>query len=304
MTERSTADWALLALVPALLSSNLIFGRGLAGDTGPFVVAWLRWGGTTLLLAPVLWRDRALCLALMRGHLGLWLLAGALGMVICGGGVYWSLARTTATNATLIYATSPLFILLLQRLGGRRIAAREYLGIVLAFLGIGVIALRGDWARAATLSLNAGDLGILVASVAWAGYTLLLRRPAFAALPPLTALGAMSLSGLILLTPPALAEALAGPVLPQGPRAWLAVAGLVVVSSLAAFWGLQRVVRRLGASVAGLAMYLMPPYSAALAALFLGERLEIYHFVGIVSVLAGLVIATLRMPAPARAPAR
>lgn len=302
MNRPTAFDWVLLAVVPALLSSNLIFGRSLAGETGPFVVALLRWGGTLMLLLPLLWRDRDACLGLVRRHFGLWILAGALGMVICGGVVYWSLARTTATNATLIYATSPLFLLLIQRLGGRPIALREGAGIAVAFVGIAVIALRGDWQRAASMHLETGDLGILAASVAWAGYTLLLRRPAFAVLSPATALAAMSASGVLLLLAPALAEAAAGPVLPRGVGPWGAIVGMVLLSSIAAFWGLQRTVRRVGATTTAIATYLMTPYSAAMAAVFLGERLEGYHVVGIVLVLSGLALATLwrRAASPSR----
>lgn len=302
MNRPTASDWILLAVVPALLSSNLIFGRAIAGETAPFALALLRWGGTLLLLSPLLWRDRVACLELLRRHVSLWLAAGALGMVICGGIVYWSLARTTATNATLIYATSPLFLLLIQRFGGRPIAPREGIGIAVAFVGIAIIALRGDWHRAAGMRFEAGDLGILVASVAWAGYALLLRRPAFAALTPATALAVMSASGVLLLAAPALAEAAVGPVLPHRVEAWAAIAGMVVFSSIGAFWGLQRAVRRVGATTTMIATYLMTPYSAAMAALFLGERLEGYHFVGIVLVLAGLAAATLgrRETPPAR----
>lgn len=297
MNRPTVSDWALLAVVPALLSSNLIFGRGLVGQTGPFTLALLRWGGTLVVLLPLLWRDRVACRALLRHHFGLWVLAGTLGMVICGGGVYWSLARTTATNATLIYATSPLFLLLLQRFAGRPIAAREALGMAVAFAGIAIIALRGDWQRAAGMRLETGDLGILAASIAWAGYTLLLRRPAFAVLSSATALAVMSASGVVLLVAPAIAELAVGAPLPHGVGAWTMIGGMVLLSSIAAFWGLQRSVRRVGAATTALTTYLMAPYSAAMAAAFLGERLEGFHFAGIVLVLSGLALATLRRSA-------
>ncbi len=40
-------------------------------------------------------------------------------------------------------------------------------------------------------------------------------------------------------------------------------------------------------------MYLQPAYGSLLAVSFLGERLEPYHFLGIMLIMGGIVLATL-----------
>ncbi len=205
-------DWALFLLAPVFFSSNLIFGRGITGDIAPFTTAFLRWAGSALIIFPFVYSERALCLAFVKSHTAIWLVLGILGMGICGGFVYWALTLTTASNATLIYTTSSLFIILLQWLfQGRRISSAEIIGMVVAFGGVAVIVLKGDWTALLHLRFNIGDFGILAAAIAFALYSLLLRHPAVQAMPPMPLFGLLALSGTLVLIPPALYE-----VLPAG----------------------------------------------------------------------------------------
>ena len=57
--------------------------------------------------------------------------------------------------------------------------------------------------------------------------------------------------------------------------------------------------KRFGPSVAGMLLYLLPPYGVVLAVVFLGERFQAFHAVGLALVLPGVVLAT----APSRRPA-
>ncbi|WP_367881015.1 DMT family transporter [Shinella daejeonensis] len=279
-----------------LLSTNLIFGRSIAGHVAPFLTAFLRWSGTVVLLFPLLWRYRAECLAFVRGNTGLWLLAGTLGMVICGGVVYLSLEHTSATNATLIYATSPLFVLAMDALiNDRRIAAREFIGMCLATMGIAAIAFNGDVSAAYSLAFNPGDVGILLAAMSWAGYTLILRSSRFGSLPSAAALGVMGFAGAVILLPFAGWEVATGAPVPARLADWATLAGMVLVSSVFAYIAMQYAVRRVGASATSLTMYLTPISSAVMATLFLGEQIHPYHVMGMALVLVGLALATARM---------
>ncbi len=73
----------------------------------------------------------------------------------------------TATGALILFATVQLFLLLSQAIRGHRFNLKEILGIVLAILGFVLLTLpeatRPDWF----------GLGLMViAGIAWAGYTL------------------------------------------------------------------------------------------------------------------------------------
>jgi drug/metabolite transporter (DMT)-like permease len=218
---------------------------------------------------------------------------GFLGMWICGGAIYLALQWTTATNGTLIYTSSPVLILLLEALlRGRAIGVREGIGAVLAFTGIVVIVLRGDPAALFTLDFNVGDLIIFAGAVAWAVYSILYREPGIQKLSTMALLALAAAAGCVLLFPAALVEWILGARLPVTPQTWGGVAGIVIFSSLLAFLSFQFGIRRLGASVAGVFMYLLPPYGVILAVVFLGEPFEGFHMAGIALVMSGVILAT------------
>lgn len=288
-----TIDWILFFAVPCLFSSNIIFGRGIQGEIGPFLTAFIRWAGALLLIAPLIYRDLGACLTFIRNHTLLWLMLGLLGMGICGGFVYWALTVTTASNATLIYTTSSLFIILFQWLfQGRRLILREILGMMIAFIGVAVIVLKGDVWTLRHLHFNLGDFGMLAAAIAFAVYSMLLRHPAVATVAPFSLFGLLALSGALVLLPPALIEVAHGGLLPTTGIAYVKLAGIIVFASILAFYSFQHSVRVFGPAMAGTTLYLMPPVSIIMAVLFLGERFEPYHAVGIALVMAGVILAT------------
>jgi drug/metabolite transporter (DMT)-like permease len=284
---------AVMLLTPLFFSSNLIFGRSTIPEVAPFTLAFLRWAAAALLLAPFLWMARDRVRTYVSSHPVHWLVLGFLGMWICGAGVYYALQFTTATNGTLIYTTSPLMIIILERLFfGRPTSWREIAGIVVGFIGVAIIVLQGDVKRLATTSFNWGDLMFIAAALSWAGYSVLLKGRRTAGLPVSALFAVVALSGALLLAPFALWEFLAGAMMPQSWSAWGGIAGIVVFSSLLAFSGYQYGVARLGASTASVFMYLLPPYGVGLAVLVLGEPFQSYHAIGIFTVLTGLVLAT------------
>jgi len=282
----------VMLLTPLFFSSNLIFGRSTIPEVAPFTLAFLRWTAAALLLSPFLWMARIRVRAYITTYPIHWLALGFLGMWICGAGVYYALQFTTATNGTLIYTTSPLMIIILERLFfGRATSWREISGILVGFLGVAIIVLKGDFTGIADTSFNWGDLMFIAAALSWAGYSVLLKGPRTAGLPVSALFAVVTLSGALLLAPFALWEFLTGAPMPQTWTAWGGIAGIVVFSSLLAFSGYQYGVARLGASTASIFMYLLPPYGVGLAVLVLGEPFHTHHAIGIATVLTGLVLA-------------
>jgi drug/metabolite transporter (DMT)-like permease len=83
-----------------------------------------------------------------------------------------------------------------------------------------------------------------------------------------------------------------GGPLPDTLMEFAKLGGIILFASLAAFYCFQHAVQVFGAGIAGMTLYLMPPMSIVMAVVFLGERFESYHAVGIVLVTGGLVLAT------------
>ena len=294
----------VMIVTPLFFSSNLIFGRGVVDEVAPFTLALIRWSAVALALLPFVVLEWATVGALLAGSLRRLLLLAFLGMWICGAIVYLALGLTSATNGTLIYTTSPVIIILLEAIFfGRRIVWREGAGALIAFAGVATIVLRGDPLTLLLLDFNLGDLLFVGAAVAWATYSILYRSGPLRAVSNMALFGIVAGLGALLLAPIAVAEFALGAVLPNTAAAWGGIAGIVFFASLLAFSGFQFGVRELGAPLAGMFMYLMPPYGVGLAVVFLGESLESFHLAGIAMVMAGIVLATLPAGLFARRPA-
>lgn len=284
----------VFVFTPFFFSTNLIFGRGIISEVAPFTMAFLRWSGCTLLLLPIIIRDRKAALAFLKHHFFHWLTLGFLGMWVCGAIVYMALQTTTAINSSLVYTTSPLFVIIIQFFWMKRIIKfREIIGIAAATIGVCFIILRGDLSQLLVLDLNFGDLLMLGCAISWAVYLILQKSGASRDVPSFAMLGLMATAGTTLLAPFAAFEYLSGARMPSTQSAWLSLSGMVFFSSILAFSGTQYTIRTLGPAISGMSLYLLPVYGVVLAVLTLGEQYHIYHFIGTILVLGGVIVATI-----------
>lgn len=286
-------DITFVMLVPLFLSSNIVIGRLVVTEVSPWTLAFLRWFGAFLILLPFVVPGLRSSISRLIAEGWMIVLMAFLGMWICGGLVYVALHHTTATNATLIYTSSNVMILVLEWLfRGRRLTVRQIVGTALAFAGVAVVAVSSS---EAALTLNPGDLLFFVTSFSWAVYSVLLKRPALAALPALPLFAATMFAGSALLLPMMLWEAWTAPAFPADGSAWLAVVALWLIPSVGAFSGYQYGIRRFGPGTMATLFYLSTPYGLLLAILFLGESFTLHHALGLALILPGVILATFRL---------
>ncbi|HJS31357.1 MAG TPA: DMT family transporter [Alphaproteobacteria bacterium] len=294
-TPSARTAYALMLLSPALFSSNMVVARATADYMPPIALAFWRWAATFLIVAavtgPSLWRARRRVAAEWRDLTAL----GALGMGVCGAFVYFGAHTTSGANIGIIYATSPVFIIVLGRLlYDETMSRRQLAGVALAIVGVVAVAVRADLDALAGLAFTVGDFWIFGAAIGWAFYSiLLLHRPS--ALGLNERLGGMILGALIVMLPFVVGEAsITGhtPPLEWRTIGWLGL--LAVVSSYGSYQVYALVQRSLGAGRAGVILYLNPLYSAVLAWALLDEPIAAYHLIGAALILPGIWLATHR----------
>lgn len=296
MTNPHQADWkpyVALLFMPLFFSSNLVFGRAAITSVEPWTLAFLRWTLAFLILLPFAWPGIRQHGQVLKTHWKTIGVLGLLGMWICGALVYYALHHTSATNATLIYTSSPILILLMEWIfRGRRMGLREMVGVALALAGVVLIIVKGSLEILLGLSFNLGDLIIAFCALSWAAYSVILKRSVFSAVPTLSLFAVIAAAGAITLFPFMVWETAATQTFPTTRDAWLSIAGIVVFASLLAFSLYQYGVKSVGPSVTGLFMYLLPLNGVMLAVVFLGEKLHAHHFAGFILIMAGLILAT------------
>ncbi|NMM44585.1 DMT family transporter [Rhodospirillaceae bacterium KN72] len=290
-SERKLAT-VLLFLTPFFFCANMLVAKATVGVIPPIHLAFLRWSATFILLMPLvgprLWVRRG---AIFREWMDL-LVLGALGMGVCGAFVYIGAESTSATNIGLIYSASPVLIILLSGMFyGEDVSRRQILGVAASLAGVLVIVCRGDLGVLLSLNFTSGDLWIVASTISWAVYSVLSRhRPSEMGLS--TRFAAVTLAGVIVLAPFTAWEASQGHVPDYNWETFGWIAMLACIASFGAYQLYSYVQKVLGAGRSSLLMYLVPLYNAGLAWALLGEQPKMYHMVGALMVLPGLMLAT------------
>lgn len=294
MKRLSANPYLLLTLTALFWSGNMVIGRGLREAVPPVSLAFWRWAIALALVLPfALPKLRAQWLTLIR-HWRAMTVLGVLGVACYNTFAYVALQYTTATNANLLNSFIPIATMALAFvLLGKRLTRIEAAGVLVSLIGVITIVARGDVNTLLALSLNTGDLWMLGAVLVWGLYTVGLQwRPQ--GLDPMVMLFAFTAVGLAALAPFYAWELASGRSIAVSAGS---LAGILYVGTLPSFLGYvfyNAGVAAVGPSRGALFIHLMPVFGTLLAAIFLGERPQWYHFAGIGLVFAGIFLTMRR----------
>jgi drug/metabolite transporter (DMT)-like permease len=288
----------LLTIPPLMWACNAVVGR-LAGPlVPPMMLNFLRWTVAFVLLLP-------LAAGVLSRHSPLWphwrryALLGLLSVGCYNALQYLALHTSTPINVTLVAASTPVWMLLIGRLFfGAAIGARQVLGAVLSIAGVLLVLSRAELPRLLAIELVAGDVYILLASIAWAWYSWLLtqsRDP-----PALRSSWSAFLMAQIVFGLGWSALFAAGEwVVSDAPIDWgwplVGILFFVAVGpSLLAYRCWTAGIARAGPTVAGFFSNLTPLLAALLSTLWLGEVPQLYHAAAFALIVGGIVVTSRR----------
>ena len=281
--------YLLLTLVPLFWGGNAVVGRGMTEFISPITLAWTRWTVAFLLILPFALPSVRRDWQTIRSSWKMLLLLSLLGITIFNTLFYVALQTTQAINAALMQSAGPAVIVLLSWWWfGERTNQRQWLGLSLCFLGVGLVLFQGSWEVLQKFELVPGDLWLLPAVLAYASYTTLLRiKPAISLMSFLAV--TFALGGSMLIPLMLLEWYWVG--LPQGSLqlAW-AVGYVSIFPSILAFLFWNRGVELIGPNLGGLFINLVPVFASLLAIIFLGESFQWYHAGGMLLVLSGMLL--------------
>jgi O-acetylserine/cysteine efflux transporter len=206
--------------------------------------------------------------------------------------VFWSkgIALTTASNASLLSTTSPVFVLLISFFLFRTaVSWRAALGILVSFVGISLV-IQGDWKEWAKGGGNVwGDLLMLLASVTWAFFTVLAKF-LMKDHSSLKVTAYIMLIGSILFLP-FLPNEKAGGWSGVSLLGWVSVLYVAFTGNFLAYFFWMRGIQNIGPMRTILYSYLTPITAILFAIPFLGETLTTGQIWGALIVFAGIFLA-------------
>ncbi len=287
--------YGLCMLTALCWAGTIIAGRIAAPDMPPMAVNFWRWVVAFAVMAPFTGAALYAKRRVIAANLRILLTLGGLNMTAFGGLFFLGLEHSQAINGSILLATMTINIVLVSwLLVGVRISAVQALGVAVGFLGIVIIAARGDPEALVGLSFGVGDPLIWASTLAYAVYSTTLRK-APGELAPVELMTVLCLVGVLACLPMAAAEAW----LFARPTSWsldalLAVGFLGLFPSALAQILWVAGIKRIGATTAGYFIYTVPVFGTAMAIGVLGETLYWYHLVGIALVFVGVYAAAAR----------
>jgi drug/metabolite transporter (DMT)-like permease len=213
---------------------------------------------------------------------------GCLGVATAQTGFTFGLSLTSAGSTGLIFATAPVWGLLLGAvLGLERPTWKGVIGVALSVLGVALVVLDGLMSGHASL---VGDLLVLVAAFCVGAYAVfsmpLLERHTSLAVATYPVL--FGIPFLLLLSSPQLLSLEWGSV---GAGPWAAVAYAGVFATAFAFSAWQRGISRIGANRVLVYQYLITIVGVTSGIVFFGETLSVNKVAGGAVILFGVYLA-------------
>jgi drug/metabolite transporter (DMT)-like permease len=283
--------YLLLSLTALFWAGNIVLARYVAGQVPPMTLSCVRWIGAFFMLLPFAWPHLKRDWPALRARLPLLVGLSATGFAINNALSYWALQYTQALNALLIQSSGPLFVALWSlALFGVRLTFAQFAGIAISLIGVFTIILRGDIGTLTSIQFNKGDVMFATAILAFGLYSALMpRRPRT---HPLSLICFTMLCGALLLVPFSVWEYSNGFVLKPDLLTAATLIYVAIFPSALAYLFFNRGIALIGPNRAAPFFHLIPVFGSAMAIVLLGEQPRLFHLVGYVLVLAGVVIAS------------
>jgi drug/metabolite transporter (DMT)-like permease len=290
--------YLLLSITAACWAGNAVVGKLAAGHIAPATLSFLRWSLAFLIILPFAWTHLVRDWAAIRAKPGLMILLSATGVGAFNTLQYWSLEHTQAINTLLLQPTAPVFVAMWSLLLlGVRLTLAQAGGILLSLVGVLVIMTHGDLSSLKHVDFNSGDLIFVLALFIFGLYSVLMPRR-----PPMHSLSFIGFTfgcGAACIIPLFIHEVATQPFMTMNLANLLTLAYVALFPSIIAYLCFNRGVQIIGPNRAAPFFHLVPVFGTIMSIVFLGERPQLFHFVGFALVLTGVFVASRRPVKPA-----
>jgi drug/metabolite transporter (DMT)-like permease len=279
--------WFLLVICNLFWAGNYVFGKYVISEISPLWITFSRWTLAMFFLFPIAHYIERPVWSKVKKDWILLLGMGALGIIGYNLVLYSALEYTTATNAALVSALNPGFIVIFAMILYReKLSLMQAFGFLISLVGALIVLTNGELERIFKVQFNTGDLLMIGAVILWTFYSLMGRR---VSTPPITATAVSTGFSVLLMAPFAFAQGI--DIVRIDSLAITGILYMILFPSLGSFviWNLS--VQKVGASKAGVFLNLIPVFTALISGM-LGESVSGAQGIGGVLVFCGVYLTT------------
>ncbi|HGF3748654.1 TPA: DMT family transporter [Vibrio parahaemolyticus] len=270
---------------------NSIVNKMAASTIEPSAMSFYRWFVAMVLLTPFCLPAVIKQRHVIRPYLTKLAFLALLGMVLNQSLGYYAGLTTTASNMALITSLVPLISVFLSvPLLGKSVSMLSIVGGVISLGGLAFMLGHGDVTYFLHQDMTQGDSLMLLAALVYAAYCVLLKRWKM----PFNSLTLVCMQGffsVIMLTPLWLSSEQLLPS--QEALPLIAYAGIAASIFAPLMW--VKAIDLIGADSSAMFMNLMPVVSVALASTLLGEEIHVYHIIGGLMVISGVILSQIKV---------
>ncbi|EGR1217675.1 TPA: DMT family transporter [Vibrio parahaemolyticus] len=270
---------------------NSIVNKMAASTIEPSAMSFYRWFVAMVLLTPFCLPAVIKQRYIIRPYLTKLAFLALLGMVLNQSLGYYAGLTTTASNMALITSLVPLISVFLSvPLLGKSVSMLSFVGGVISLGGLAFMLGHGDVTYFLHQDMTQGDSLMLLAALVYAAYCVLLKRWKM----PFNSLTLVYMQGffsVIMLTPLWLSSEQLLPS--QEALPLIAYAGIAASIFAPLMW--VKAIDLIGADSSAMFMNLMPVVSVALASTLLGEEIHVYHIIGGLMVISGVILSQIKV---------
>jgi len=293
LLSKNKSAYIFLILATLFWSGNFIVGKAASFfEIPPFTLNFYRWTFAWLILAPFTLREIINKKNYIFNNIKLIFVLGITSITIFNSIVYYSLNFTQVISGVLMISTIPVMIIIFCWLFSiEQTNKYQILGVIFSLCGVVVIITRADLNILLNLNFNKGDLWMVVAMFSWAMYSALLRKKKLE-LSQLSLLQIIISTGLIFLLPAYMIEMSLGYRVNIHLPFVMTLTYVVLFPGLASFIFWIKGISIIGSNRSGIFLHLMPIFSTILAILIFNEKFMIYHLMGSILIILGIILST------------
>ena len=259
-------------------------------DIMPLNFGAFRFAIASVILLSLLWfRERNF--SIPKGDLGRFVLIALVGNTLCQIFFVTGIAWTTASNSSIILATTPIFVVIFNLILGTEKVKKTVLGgVILSFIGISLIVFGGEKPLLLTDQSLLGDLLILFGTICWSTYTVL-SKPLLKHCTPLKLTSLTMAIGtplLLLLSIPSISTQKWSSVSTTG---WLSLAYSSCLATAISYVIWYTGVNRIGSARTALYYNLITVIAIVIAWISLSESMTPIQIVGASMIIISLYLA-------------